>query len=171
MSRVSESMRRTGRRSSNQSEVWADVADKSAAFACESATLSMGDVYESRSQGLADCVRAFRAEPRQRGAVAAIDGKVAGVELFDAAATFAKYLEKLVRSYALDALETDNGESRAPAAEEVRRFLERMKTAGAERFAALGEGEDIRLSGEGVAGGALAAGGRVVHLAGFVVVG
>jgi len=41
--------------------------------------------------------------------------------------------------------------------------------AAAERFPALGEGEDIRLTGEGVSGGALAANGRVVHLAGFAV--
>ncbi|MGH7605297.1 MAG: ARPP-1 family domain-containing protein [Gemmatimonadaceae bacterium] len=47
----------------------------------------------------------------------------------------------------------------------MRLFLERVGAAGAERFAALGEGEDIRLSGEGLAGGALASGGRVVHLA------
>jgi hypothetical protein len=43
-----------------------------------------------------------------------------------------------------------------------------MAAAG-ERFPALGEGEDIRLSGEGLAGGALAAGGRVVHLASYLV--
>ena len=33
----------------------------------------------------------------------------------------------------------------------------------------LGEGEDVRLTGEGVAGGALMAEGRLVHLAGFAV--
>lgn len=43
-----------------------------------------------------------------------------------------------------------------------------MKTASADRFEALGEGEDFRLSGHGIAGGALAVDGRVVHLAGYV---
>lgn len=169
MGRVSASMRESGERYSNQGEVWADVADKVAFSRAESPTGSMSDAYESSHDALEAYTRAFRAEPGQRGAVAAIDGKVVGLELFDSAATFAKYLDKLVRSYAFDALETDNGKARAPAAKQVERFLARMQAAAAERFDALGEGEDIRLSGEGVAGGALAAGGRVVHMAGFAV--
>ncbi len=44
-----------------------------------------------------------------------------------------------------------------------------LQSAAGERFAALGEGEDIRLKGAGIAGGALAADGRVVHLAGYAV--
>ena len=43
------------------------------------------------------------------------------------------------------------------------------RAADAERFPALGEGEDIRITGNGVAGGGLAVSGRVVHLAGFRV--
>ena len=77
-----------------------------------------------------------------------IDGRVMGLELFDSPGAFARYLPKLVRGYALDAVETANGKALAPAEEEVRRFLERVQRASAERFAALGEGEDIRLKGE-----------------------
>ena len=65
------------------------------------------------------------------------------------------------------AIETANGKYLAPSEDEVRRFIESLKSAAAERFAALGEGEDIRLSAAGVEGGALAAEGRVVHLAGY----
>jgi len=169
MGRVSESLRQSGTRRANQGEVWADVADKNVLFQASSPTGAMADGYLARSEQLDAYTSAFRAEPRQRGAVAAIDGKVVGVELFDSAATFAKYLDKLVRSYAFDALEAADNKSLAPPVAEVERFLARMQAAAAERFAALGEGEDIRLSGEGVAGGALAAGGRVVHLAGFAV--
>jgi hypothetical protein len=101
--------------------------------------------------------------------VVALDGRVAGLEVFDSPAAFARYLAKLVRGYALDALETANGKTLAPSEDQVRRFLEAIKAAPAERFAALGEGEDLRLAGNGVSGGALAAEGRVVHLAGFAV--
>lgn len=108
-----------------------------------------------------------RAAVAQRGV--AIDGRVAGLELFDSAGTFACYLEKLVRSYALDAIETTNGKPRASTEAEMRRFLEAAKAAAAEKFAALGEGEDIRLSSAGVSGAALAAEGRLVRLEGYVV--
>jgi len=169
MGRVSESMRARGLRHANQGEVWADIAEKAAFFCVDSATGAMEDSYVSRREQLDAYAGAFRAEPGQRGAVAAIDGKVIGLELFDSAATFAKYLDKLVRGYALDALETANGKHLAPAEAEVEKFLERLRAAAAERFPALGEGEDLRLSGEGITGAALTSGGRVVHLAGYTV--
>ncbi len=169
MAQVSFSLRERGTRHSDQSEVWNDIEAKMASFGASSATGAMGDAYESRAGDLDAYAQAFRPESRQRGAVVAVDGKVVGLEVFDSAAVFAKYFEKLVRSYAMDAIETANGKTLAPPEEEVRRFLEKMKAAAAERFAALGEGEDLRLSGEGIAGGALAAGGRVVHLAGYAV--
>jgi hypothetical protein len=169
MRQVTESLRINQDRRSNQSEVWADVAGKVAFCQADSDTLAMADAYESRARQLSAYVSAFRAEPDQRGAVVAIDGKPVGVELFDSASAFARYLEKLVRSYALDAIETEAGKKPAPSEAEVRRFLDSIRSAAAERFPALGEGEDIRLTGEGVSGGALAASGRVVHLAGFAV--
>jgi hypothetical protein len=167
MAAVSYSLRERGTRHSDQGEVWNDIEAKMARFRVPSETGAMGDAYDSRAGDLDAYAHAFRPQARQRGAVVAVDGKVVGLEVFDSAAVFAKYHEKLVRSYALDAIETANGKSLAPPEEEVRRFLEKMKAAAAERFAALGEGEDLRLSGEGIAGGALAAGGRVVHLAGY----
>ena len=129
----------------------------------------MADAYESRVRELSAYVNAFRAEQGQRGAVVAVDGKPVGLELFDSTNAFARYLEKLVRSYALDAIETEAGKALAPSDAEVRGFLDSIRSAAAERFPALGEGEDIRLTGEGVSGGALAANGRVGHLAGFAV--
>jgi hypothetical protein len=69
----------------------------------------------------------------------------------------------------MDAIETASATPLAPSLEDVRAFLEKMQQSATERFEALGEGEDIRLTGEGIAGGALAARGRVVHLAGFAV--
>jgi len=169
MSQVTESMLTAQTRSANQSQVWADVADKVASFGARSETLAMGDAYESRSGQVGAYVRAFRAEPRQQGVVVAIDGRPVGLELFDSAEAFSRYLEKLVRSYALDAIETAKGKPLAPSEAEVRRFLDSIRAADGERFPALGEGEDIRLTGKGVAGGALVLDGRLVHLAGFQV--
>ena len=165
MARVSASLRDSGSRYADQGEIWADVAEKVRSSGSTSATSSMSDAYAARARAIGEYVAAFFPELRQCGAVLAIDGRVQGLELFDSPSAFARYFAKLVRGYALDAVETANGKVLAPPEEEVRRFLERVGAAAGERFAALGEGEDIRLSGEGLAGGALAAGGRVVHLA------
>jgi hypothetical protein len=167
---VSEALRTRGERRANQSQVWADVAAKADALGVVSETLAMSDIYVDRDAQIAAYVRAFRPLPAQRGAVVAIGGKVVGVELFDSAAAFSRYLEKLVRAYGLDAIERKADAPPASASEsDARAFLDRLCATQAERFKALGEGEDIRLTGQGVAGGALAAGGRLVHLAAFVV--
>ncbi|TLZ54710.1 MAG: hypothetical protein E6K22_04695 [Gammaproteobacteria bacterium] len=165
---VSDSLRSRGERRANQSQVWADVADKAYACRVESETLAMSDIYVESAAQLDDYVRAFRVLPGQRGAVVAIGGKVIGLELFNCPTAFSRYLEKLVRAYALDAIETPALEPRVPSATDAQAFLDLVWATHAERFPALGEGEDIRLNGAGLAGGALAAGGRLVHLAAFV---
>lgn len=166
-SRVSEDLTTTGLRRANQGEVWESVSAKFCALDAESPTMAVGDAYASRAGELDAYGRAFRAEPRQRGAVMAVDGVVVGLELFDSEITFAKVLDKLVRSYAMDALETVDRRPLAPSEAAVKRFIQAMELAVEERFEALGEGEDIRLKGKGISGGALAVEGRVVHLTGF----
>jgi len=48
----------------------------------------------------------------------------------------------------------------------VQAFIKKTKAAAVERFQALGEGEDLRLEGETVAGGALVDGGRTIDAVG-----
>jgi hypothetical protein len=165
--RVSESLARSGSRRGDQSEVWDDIALKFCAMAGRSDTMAVNDLYEARAASVDEYARAVQAQPGQVGAVFAIDGVPVGVETFDAPATLAKQLRKTLASYALDALE--GGGSAAPAALDaaVTRFLGQVKAAAATEYPAIGEGTDVRLAGEGLAGGALVAEGRVVHLAGF----
>ncbi|MBL8382706.1 MAG: hypothetical protein JNM90_06520 [Burkholderiales bacterium] len=167
MAGVSASMVREGSRRSDQHRVWRDIAMKSMSLEVDSGTSAMSDVYAQQQHRLEEFTGAFRAAPGQVGAVVAIDGKVAGVELFDAPATFARFFAKMVRSYALDAIETAPAAAATPAAEIAEAFLARLAAASAATFAALGDGEDVRLAGEDVVGGALVADGRVRHLAGF----
>lgn len=166
---VSDAMRSRGERRANQSQLWADVADKAHAFRVQSETLAMSDIYLDSAAQLDDYVRAFHAVAKQRGAVVAISGKVVGLELFDSAAAFSRYLEKLVRAYGLDAIETQASERPVPSDTDAQAFLDLIWATHAERFPAIGEGEDIRLTGQSIAGGGLASGGRLVHLAAFVV--
>lgn len=168
MAHVSQSMR-SGSRRSDQSEMWADVSEKLMFCRADSETMAMSDAYDATADRLDDYVRAFGAEPHQVGAVVALEGRVIGIELFDSSETFSKYLEKLVRAYAMDAIETADGAKRHAAKADVEAFIARIKSMAEERFTALGEGEDLRLHGEDVAGAALVVEGRVVHLAGYAV--
>jgi hypothetical protein len=167
MLRVSQSMRSSGDRRSDQSEIWDDIAMKSLRLNVETSTGAMADVYSQHRGRLEDFVSAFTLMPGQAGAVVALDGKVVGLELFDSPATFGRFFQKLLKSFALDAIDAEAPVTSVPAAEIARAFLEHLAAASAETFAALGDGEDLRLQGAGVVAGALVADGKVRHLAGF----
>jgi hypothetical protein len=165
---VSESLRREGVRRSDQGAVWADIAGKSARMRAHSETSAAAALYETHRGRLDDYLGAFAPVDGETGALFAVNGRVVGLELFDTPATLAKVLRKLVQSYALDAL--DEGEHPGEAARfDAERLLEQTKEAQPERFPGVGLGEDLRLSGPGLTGGALAHAGRVVHLCAFRV--
>jgi hypothetical protein len=126
----------------------------------------MSDIYENYEQRLDDYREAFKAQDGQVGALFAINGVPQGVEIFDSGATFSHYLERLVSSYALGSL-AEKHTGKEVVLPEVEKFMESVREATAEQFEALGEGEDLRLSGMSLAGGALIAEDRVVHLAAF----
>ena len=164
--RVSESLRDEGGRNSNQSEVWSDIGDKMNNMAVNSATGAISDAYEHFSGSVDEYVDGFRIADNQVGACFAINGKIRGVELFDASETCGKLMPKLIRSYALDAIE-ERQETATAGSQDISGFIQAVAAARADSFEALGEGEDLRIHSSTIAGGALAARDRVVHLCAF----
>ena len=88
------------------------------------------------------------------------------MELFDFSVTFRKLMPELLRSYALDAIDEQGGSTNSKPPD-VMRFLSVVAAADGSEHPAVGEGDDIRISGHGLAGGALSARDRVVHLCVF----
>ncbi len=167
MAQVSSSLRDRGTRQSDQGAIWDDIAFKMNERGEASSTQAMADIYAGAEARLSDYEQAFRPIPRQSGAVFAINGQIAGMELFDAPAAFAAYLPKLVRSYALDALDAPRETPPAVEAETIRQFLKQLGAATQERYPASGAGEDVRLEGEVITGGALEHEGKLIHLAAY----
>jgi hypothetical protein len=163
---VTESLRSAGSRSSDQGEVWRRIAAKFECMDVRSATDAMDCLYQDFDAQLAEYVAALPAEAGQVGALFSINGAVCGLDLFDFSATLSKLLPKLIVSYALDAIETADvteGASHTQPAD----FLSDIMTAPTTVHPSVGEGEDVRLSGAGLTGGALVARGRVIHLCAF----
>jgi hypothetical protein len=167
MRRVTDSLVLSASRRSDQGELWAAIEAKSAKLRVTSDTSAMVDIYQQQHERLRGIEDGFAPLPRQVGAVLAIGSRVAGVELFDSSATFAKFLRKLIGSYALDATEEGEDAGATPDLAQVRAFLRTLEDAPGERFKVLGEGKDVRRSGAQIVGAALAVGGAVVHAAGF----
>ena len=167
---VAASMKATGTYGGNQGEVWDDISAKAARMSVHSRTEAMADMFEEHRPQIESYVSAFKPGSNAVGAMFAIDGQVEGVDLFDRADTLAQMLPKLVRSYAIDALESADAGS-VPASPATRSgaeaFLKRVAAARAEHYSAIGLGTDVRLNDPGVVAGALIHDDNVIHLAGF----
>ena len=163
---VSASLRETGDRESDQEEVWDDIECKMACMSVSSDTAAISDAFSHFAGSVDEYVKAFQASDNQVGACFVINGKIRGVELFDVSETCGKFMPKLIRSYALDAIE-EGTKKVANAAPSISDFILAVAAAPADSFEALGEGNDLRIHSTRIAGGALAARDRVVHLCAF----
>ena len=104
----------------------------------------------------------------QVGAAFAINGQILGVECFGYQGTFGRFFEKLVRSYALDALDwlrdTEGGKASERGARDLLSDLGQLKPKVS---SSVGLGENVLMEGENVSGAALIAGGQLLHLSAF----
>lgn len=170
MAQVSRSMALGGAPVSDQSAVWADIADTSARMHSSSPTSAMEQIFIDHSASIDDYVIGCRPLEGQLGAVFAIGDRIVGFDLFDDAGTFRKLLPKIVRSYAVDAIDAGNASvpaTRSSVAHLVPGFLAALAAASQQCVAAVGLGEDVRLSAGGLVGAGLVVDGRVLHLSGF----
>ena len=152
---------------SDQGAVWEAIADKARRMGARSRTGAVQDVYHRHRYRVEDYVKAFPGVDGQIGAVFALGARVAGAELFDHPRVLSVMLPKLVRSYALDAMEIAREAHEVPGAEMARAFLGDVAAAETEVRPGVGLGEDVRLSGANVVGAALVRDGEVVHLSAF----
>ena len=156
-----------GSRHSDQGAVWDAIDDKLAAMSVSSPTDAMGAVYEQHRASLEDYVAAFRHRPGQVGAVFLVGSCFAGLDLFAHESTFAALLPKLLRGYALDALEVDSRGGHAPPTAAAHRLIAGVIVAEARDYPAVGLGRDVRIDSPAVAGAALVGDDAVLHLAAF----
>jgi hypothetical protein len=167
MASVTLALKDTGMRQADQAGVWDDIASKSSRMRVAAPTNAMTDVFAAHHTRLEDYVGAFRPEPDQTGAVFAIGERIEGLELFDCPQTLAEMLPKLVRSYAIDAIESVASHRRNPTATSARDFFDRVRNAQARSYPAVGQGTELRISEPGLIAAGLIAEDRIVHLAAF----
>ena len=151
----------------DQGAVWHCIGEVQMKMGFISSTEAMSDLYEHRRESIDDYLVDIKPERGQIGAIFAINGKPAGVELFDSTDTFATYLPKIMRSYALDALANKVNRPDSANDSDATQLLDSILELDARSFPAEGLGEDLRIESPGITGGALSHNGRVVHLAAF----
>lgn len=164
---VTESLQRCGSRHSRQGEVWDDIAMKSSRLNSQSSTDAMASMYVKHTEKLEEFSMALQPIEQQCGAIFSINGVICGLELFDFSQTFQKVSGKLIRSYALDAIDQQEPVYTKSDLLDVNRFITAIEKANTESFEAIGEGDDIRITHHELTGGALVAYNRLIHLCVF----
>ena len=153
---------------SNQGRIWENIAEKSSRMQVNTPTHAISDVFESYDDRLSEYLKAFRPMEMQTGAVFAINGEILGLECFGYADTFARFFEKLVKSYALDAIDSPGPAGRKSVPPDAaRRFVESVWQSKHQRHRSLGLGENMTFDSRSVSGTALVERKRVLHLSAF----
>lgn len=165
---VTASMRSSGARKSDQGAVWRNIAAKATRLKTSSPTGAMSDIFERHASSLEEFARAFSWQECQCGVAFAIGGRVLGLEIFDHGEVMRRFFQKLVRSYALDALDADPTAHESATIEAVGALVTQIGAAQSFAEQALGLGKDVRFNGPEISGAALWAHERYVHLCTFV---
>jgi len=177
MSQVTRSLANDGMASSDQAQVWSDIADKFVQLRTSSPTGAMEALFTHHGPFIDACVERCQPIRRQVGALFAIKDAIVGFDLFDSPDTLRVLLPKLVRSVALDALDRGGGRVSPPTANAdegtttfaAALFLGTVGTARSHVSPGVGLGRNLRLTGQGLTGAALVNEKRVVHLSAFTL--
>src|SRR5215469_12966301 len=167
VSQVTRSMHFTGARGSDQTAVWGDIAEKAASLRASSPTGAMSAIYGRHASSIEEFARAFAWQEGQHGLAFAIGDDVAGLEVFDHSEVLRRFFPKLIRSYALDALDVPKQDGEIASSQQLIDFITRLQMAQSFSDTALGLGKDVRFVGSGLSGAALWAQERYVHICAF----
>jgi len=158
-------MKSSGQPLSDQEEIWDDVAKYSNHFGVDSETCAMSDIYDEKKDDLDDISDHFAHVEGQKGGLFQVNGKIVGLEIFDSSLTFKKLYRKILLSYAMDAMTLTPNENKPKGKRAITNFIKSIQAASIESYpASTGIGEDVRISGRNITGGALVLNGRIVHM-------
>lgn len=143
----------------SQQQVWSEVARKADAIAPSAAagTGYLGKIYaDAEVKGNVDeYARAITMPSDANGMAVVICGRVVGVEMFCDSETFNKLRDKLLRSYAVDAIEYGRMEKSYGGRETVERFLNLAQRARLVPKQTIGLGRLLGVEGTGLYGSVL----------------
>ncbi len=165
----------------DQMAIWDDIAYKAMKLEVFSPTEAMEDIYDFREKDLEAYIKPFKLIPEQKGLLVFIGNKAAGLDFVSREKAFAQLYQKLLRSYAIEALiaeseENDIGRSRKRKGETnldqpnetwAKEFLMEAARCEEKRFPSVGLGISCRYRGKRIIGAGLEVDSSIPHLAFF----
>lgn len=163
---VQESLRMSGQARSNQGRVWDDIRLKHEQHGTRSGTGAMSDIFAGRAQDLEQILEAFPLLEGQCGICAFFGDRFAGLDFVSLPSVWKDLHDKIIRSYALDALRTRQ-EAQLPKAEQLGACIDQLSKCQVEAYPGVGLGEDLRLKQQGLIGSALLWQEELAHLSAY----
>lgn len=156
---------RDGRgRTSEQARVWADVEEYESRIGTAGPTHALEDSHIEAEREAISLLGHVQPVEGQRGVIAAIDGTVVSIDLFDKPSSLTAYWDGLTAGYALEAVGAGANPANLAGA---KAFAALVATAASQSGPAVGLGRDVRVAVPGIVGLGLEWDGTIVHLAAF----
>jgi len=162
------SLEMSGDFTADQSIIWNDISEKALRMDANSPSSAMSAIYKKKDRSIKEYTKHFSLTESQVGAVFMINGQVVGMDCFGKPETFEKVFEKLVESYALDAIDTHESEQNSKIdTDQATKFVHSPTTCRVKPHPSVGLGTDCRLESEETTGFALAHDEKILHLSAF----
>jgi hypothetical protein len=165
---VNYSVRVSGEYRSDQGAIWNEISEKAARREAASPSMAMASIYEKDMPSIQEYVSHFHLIDSQVGAVFMINDKVVGMDGFGNSDSFSKVFKKLVKSYALDAIDWFDPEKEYKGLKgEVTKFMKASRAARIESHESVGLGVDYRMESRKITGFSLAFDNQILHMSVF----
>jgi hypothetical protein len=145
-----------------QQVIWREVDRKITVTKTRSKTSSMHDIFANLRDEIDRYLEGFESLNHGTvGFVAVCGDRILGADLFGSAALYRKLERKLIRSYALDAIEFRMPAKKEPVASDFLAALTKTLKPGTKR------NPNVSLKARGISGQALFRGGDLIHVSAF----
>lgn len=156
--------RRSKKENSMQQSVWKEIERKLTVTRTLSSTSSMHDIYNNLQEEVNRYLEDFEGlDQNTSGFIGVAGDEILGCDIFNSPSTYRKFENKLLRSYAIDAIEHRKpGVSSGKTADffaEIKRVFQKRK--------GIGKPGHFSLASNGLSGQGIAHHGRIVHLSAF----
>lgn len=163
-SSVSRSLRARRGHTSDQGEVWREVARQQLELCAVSDSSAMSDTFDQYQEPLAAFRDHLKYVEGATGLAVALGKKVVALDIFDKPATCRKVWDRLLSGLALEAIEQREAENEAADIADVEQWISTTPSLRWEQAEAVGEGEEYRAESEsGDHASALVFDGSVLH--------
>lgn len=152
---------------SDQHDVWNEIDRKQAQMGVNSHTDAMNDVYKKYQKELDEFISGLRPDPNQSGLAVFINGKFTCLDIFSHPDVLGKLWTKLLKSYAMEALEQKQPKSTRTRTAQIDPLMTSLQRSKLEQYPSVGLGTDIRLTSKGYMAAGLIYEEKVLHLAAF----